>query len=317
MERTIDCVVCGLATVDIVARPVPLDRPIDQCGLIEAERIELTTGGLVSNSGVALARLGARTAALAVVGDDSTGDLVRRTYQGEGIDTSGLVAAPGGATSATIVLVNRAGERSFIFDPGAAGLLDEALLRRHQELLGRSQFLLFGYYALLPQWDEQLAEMLALARRAGCRTALDAAGNGGDFTPLDRALPHLDLYVPSHHEATRQTGEHEPRAILETYRRAGAAGIVGVKLGADGALLSPAPGEYLDVRPVRPPGPIVDTTGAGDAFYAGLIAGLARGMSLADAARLGAAAGACCVTGLGASAGLRDFDATWRLAQGD
>jgi sugar/nucleoside kinase (ribokinase family) len=98
------------------------------------------------------------------------------------------------------------------------------------------------------------------------------------------------------------------------YRQHGAPGIVGLKLGAAGALLSPKAGEFLKIAPVPPPGPVIDTTGAGDAFYAGLIAGLARGMSLADAGRLAAAAGACCVTGLGASAGLRSFDETWRLA---
>ena len=55
---------------------------------------------------------------------------------------------------------------------------------------------------------------------------------------------------------------------------------------------------------------MIDTTGAGDCFYAGLIAGLSAGLSVADAGRIGAAAGACCVTGVGASSGLREFKAT-------
>jgi len=87
-----------------------------------------------------------------------------------------------------------------------------------------------------------------------------------------------------------------------------------VKLGAEGALLSPAPGQFVQVASVPPPGPIVDTTGAGDGFYAGLLAGLLRGMSLADAGRLAAATGACCITGLGATAGLRSYEETMRLA---
>ncbi len=58
----------------------------------------------------------------------------------------------------------------------------------------------------------------------------------------------------------------------------------------------------------------MDTTGAGDSFYAGLLTGLLRGMTLAEAGRLAAATGACCVTGLGATAGLRNYDETARLA---
>ena len=78
--------------------------------------------------------------------------------------------------------------------------------------------------------------------------------------------------------------------------------------------MSPADGEFVSIDLVKAPGPVVDTTGAGDSFFAGLLVGLLRGMSLADAGRLGAATGACCVTALGATAGLRDFAQTMRLA---
>ena len=102
--------------------------------------------------------------------------------------------------------------------------------------------------------------------------------------------------------------------MLFRSRRLGAAGLVGLKLGAEGAILSPTPGEFLKIEIVTPPGAIVDTTGAGDAFFAGLLAGLIRGLALADAGRIAAAAGACCVTGLGATAGLRNWNETCKLA---
>jgi len=65
---------------------------------------------------------------------------------------------------------------------------------------------------------------------------------------------------------------------------------------------------------VPAPGPVADTTGAGDSLLAGLITGILRGMSLRDAGLLGAATAACCVTGVGATAGLRSLDETMRLA---
>ena len=63
-----------------------------------------------------------------------------------------------------------------------------------------------------------------------------------------------------------------------------------------------------------PPGAVVDTTGAGDAFLGGILTGLLRGKSPADAGRLGAAAGACCVTGLGATTAIHGYEETARLA---
>ncbi len=176
--------------------------------------------------------------------------------------------------------------------------------------------MLLGYYPLLPNLLDDLPEVLAEIRAGGCMTALDAAGDGGELEPLARVLPHLDVYVPSLAESRHQTGEEDPRRMVAAFRDFGAAGLVGVKLGSRGALLSPAAGEFVDVAAVSPPGPIVDTTGAGDCFLAGLLAGLLRGMSPAAAGRLGAAAGACCVTGLGGTAAVRGFDATAELASG-
>ena len=102
--------------------------------------------------------------------------------------------------------------------------------------------------------------------------------------------------------------------MIEAFRDAGARGFLGIKLGERGAVLSPLPGEIFEVPAIAPPGPVVDTTGAGDCFYGGLLAGILRGMPPQDAARLAAAAGACCVTGLGATAAIRNFDETARLA---
>jgi sugar/nucleoside kinase (ribokinase family) len=314
MEKTIDCVVCGSCTVDILVRPFSLTNPIGLDKLLTVEPIQATTGGMVSNSGIALARLGARVAAFSCVGDDAWAEIIRGKYQSEGIDTSRLTTVAGVASSVTVVFVDRDGQRSFVHSQGAPRRMDRRLYLEQMDLFAASRFLLIGYYSLMPQLEGDLPEILMAVRETGCRTALDTAGDGGRLQPLDRILPHLDMYVPSFVEARSQTGCDEPRAIIDRYRACGAAGLLGVKLGARGALLSPTPGQWLEVPPVQPPGPVVDTTGAGDAFYAGLIVGLLRGLEFASAGQLAAAAGASCVTALGASAGLRDYDATAALA---
>jgi sugar/nucleoside kinase (ribokinase family) len=253
-------------------------------------------------------------AAFSYVGQDDWGALIRHRYQQAGIDTSGLLVHATGSTSTTAVLIDPSGERSFAHCVGAPRELNGQVFLDHLSLFARSRMVLIGYYSLMPNLEADLADVLARIRATGCCTALDSAGDGGDMQPLDRLLPHLDVYVPSLAEAANQTGETDPEQVLRVYRGCGATGLLGVKLGAQGALLSPRPDKLLEVPSIAPPGDVVDTTGAGDCFYAGLLTGLLRDMSYEQAGRLAAATGACCVTGLGASTGLRDYPSTAALA---
>jgi len=313
-EKTIDCVVCGSCVVDMLVKPVPLDRAIGGGKLVRTEPIEVTTGGIVSNSGIAMTRLGMKAAAFTYVGDDDWGPIITRRYEAEGMDASRVAVHPTAATSTTAVLIDASGERSFMHCVGAPKQMNKQLFLDNLDLFAKSRMTLVGYYSLMPMQDD-LPEVFAAIRAMGCQTALDAAGDGGTMQPLDRILPHLDVYCPSHNEAAHQTGESDPEKIIDAYRACGAPGVLGVKLGSDGALLSAAAGEYVKIDAVPPPGgEVVDTTGAGDSFYAGLLTGLLRGMSITDAGRLAAATGSCCVTGIGATAGLRDYNETARLA---
>lgn len=314
MKKTIDCVICGSCVADILVRPVPLGEAIGGGRLLRVEPIEMTTGGIVSNAGIAMARLGMKAAAFSYVGDDAFGVAVRERLQAGGMETRHLFVHPQMGTSATAVLIDPSGERSFAHCVGAPRTINKRLFFEHMGLFARSRMMLMGYYSLMPSLEVDTAEVFAAIRALGCRTALDAAGDGGTMRPLESILPHLDVYVPSLAEAAHQTGQTEPVKILETFRNCGAPGILGVKLGSRGALLSPAAGEYVAIDCVPAPGEVIDTTGAGDCFYAGLLTGLLRGMDLPSAGRLAAATGACCVTGLGATAGLRDFEGTARLA---
>ncbi|MCC7475864.1 MAG: carbohydrate kinase family protein [Pirellulales bacterium] len=314
MPKQFDCVVVGSCVVDVLARPVPLNEPIGGGRLIESEPLLLTTGGIVSNSGIAMARLGMRVAAFTYVGNDEWANVIRHRYAEEGIDTTALLTHPTGATSTTAVLIDPSGERTFVHCVGAPRQLNQSTLLAKIDLFAKSRAMLIGYYPLMTNLQDDLPNVLAAVRKTGCLTALDAAGSGGSMDPLARILPHLDFYIPSESEAAHQTGLHDPRAIITAYRDAGARGWLGVKLGSRGALLSPAPGEFLEVPPVSPPGPVVDTTGAGDCFFGGVLAGALRGLAPAEAGRLGAATGACCVTGLGATSAIRNYDETAALA---
>jgi sugar/nucleoside kinase (ribokinase family) len=314
MTKTIDCVVVGSCVVDVLARPVPLSEAIGGGRLIETEPLVLTTGGIVSNAGITMARLGMRVAAFTYLGDDEWAEIVRRRFAAEGIDTSALVTRSERATSTSAVLIDSGGERSFAHYAGAPRLLDKAALLARLDLFARSRGMLIGYYPLMTRLQNDLPEVLAAIRRSGCLTAMDAAGDGGTLDPLDRILPHLDFYFPNAVEAEHQTGFAKPQAMIEAYRAAGATGWLGIKLGDRGALVSSPSRELIHVPAIAPPGPVVDTTGAGDCFLGGLITAVLRGLAPIDCGKLAAAAGACCVSGLGATTAIRNFEETADLA---
>ncbi len=313
-EKPIDCIICWSCVVDILVRPVPLETSIGGGRLIQVDPIEITTGGIVSNSGIAMSRLGMQAVALSYVGSDQWGNMLRERYRDQGLNADHLVTHPEGPTSTTAVLIDESGERSFAHCVGAPERLDRKFFIERLDLFAKSRMMLLGYYSLMPGLEADLADVFAEIRQRGCLTALDAAGDGGSMEPLREILPHLDVYVPSHAEASNQTGKTDPREIISVFRDHGAIGLLGVKLGSQGALLQTASGSCIEVAAVQAPGPVVDTTGAGDSFYAGLLTGLLRDMNEADAGRLAAACGACCVTGLEATGGLRSYEETARLA---
>jgi sugar/nucleoside kinase (ribokinase family) len=311
--RDLDCLVCGTCVADILVRPVPLSQAVGGGRLFHVDPIGVTTGGLVCNAGTAMRRLGLRVAAASILGGDLWADVVRSRLAAEGIDTQPLERNPAIATSTTAVLIDPTGERSFAHHVGAPATLDLAFIRRQAAHFRRSTFALVGYVGLLPALEPALAETAAAIKAEGCLVALETGGSGGTLATVAPALPHVDLYVPSLDEAAHQTGLTAPHEIIDCYRRHGAAGLVGVKLGTRGTLLSPTAGDLIEIPCLPAPGPVADTTGAGDSFLAGLITGLVRGMPPRQAALLGAATAASCVTGVGATAGLRSFADTMRL----
>ncbi len=315
MAAEFDCVLVGTAVVDVLIKPVPLTVAVGGGRLLHVDPLGVTTGGLVCNTGVGMRRLGMRVAAASLVGNDLWAATIRESLAREGIDIAGLEARPSIATSSTAVLIDPSGERTFAHHVGGCAAIGLGFIRDRLDLFAASRWAVVGYVGLLPGLEADLAEAVRLIAATGCKVAIETAGDGGRLEDIAPALPHVDLYVPSLDEARSQTGRDDPRAIIDQYRSLGAPGLIGVKLGTAGTLLSPAENEWLQVPCLAAPGPVVDTTGAGDSLLAGLLTGLLRELPVAEAGRLGAATAACCVTAVGATEGLRDDAATRRVME--
>lgn len=304
-----DAAVFGLIVADLIAEPMDLRRPPPPGGLAITNSITLTTGGNVCNSGIAMAKLGLAVGAAGLVGRDVLGGAVVDRMKLAGVDTSAVFENSQSQTSSTVVAVEPGGERCFFHVPGVTALLDAAAFRRCFPVFTRCRYVLVGYFGLLPRLTPDLPSVLAELRAAApsTRIALDTVNPPAGFEQLAPILPYLDVFAPSRTEATALTGETDPRQMVAFFRRHMKRGLIGIKLDAEGCYLDDGnEAVFAPAYKVR----VVDTTGAGDTWFGGLVTGLSKSMPLAKTGRLANRAAADCCTALGASAGLQSFEQT-------
>jgi sugar/nucleoside kinase (ribokinase family) len=293
-------IIClGILVADVVGRPVIEVPAPGRLSLVED--MGLYTGGCAVNAASALARLGLPVEVVGKVGDDPFGDFVIQALTGRGIGSQGIKRDSRSGTSATMVMVGPDGERRFIHYLGANArfTLDDVDLAQVQS----GSILHIAGAFLLPGIDgEPAARLLEQARLAGVTTFMDTAwdAKGRWMSLLKPCLPHLDYFIPSLPEAVALTGRDDPedaaRALLDE-----GVGIVGIKMDVQGCLVLTRQGERFRTPAYKVQA--VDSTGAGDAFAAGFIAGVWFGWPLEQVANFANAVGALCVTAPGASGG--------------
>jgi sugar/nucleoside kinase (ribokinase family) len=305
----LDAAVFGLIVADVIAAPFALRAPPAPGGMSLVDSITLTTGGNVCNTGIAMAKLGMRVAAAGMVGKDILGSAVRERLELEGVDTSAVFESERAQTSATVVAVEPGGERVFFHTPGATPLLDKAVFRKCLPVFQWSSFVQVGYLGLLPGLTADLPELFEEVKAVAPRTrlALDTVNPPGDPSQLWPILPHLDLFAPSRTEAAALTGETDPAKMVAAFRAHMPAGLIGIKLDAEGCYLDDGRAAvFVPAAKIE----VVDTTGAGDTWFGALMTALVKGMPIEPAGRFANRAAADCCTALGASAGVRTFEDT-------
>jgi sugar/nucleoside kinase (ribokinase family) len=274
------------------------------------DEVSLRGGGCALNTASALAKLGLRAAVAGKVGQDALGDFLLDLLRERGVGTDGVLRDPGAPTSATVVLVDSRGERTFLHLPGANGALRADEL--DAELLFSGRALHVAGALAMPALDgEPTARILREARARGLLTSLDTVFDAtGRWARVLPSLPLLDLFTPGLGEARALTGEDEPPRIAAWLRDRGVRELA-LTMGADGCY---AAGEgfegFLDPVPVK----AVDGTGSGDAFAAGLLCGKLSGWPFERAARFANAVGALAATAVGATEGVRGTEETLDLA---
>jgi ribokinase len=254
----------------------------------------LGPGGKGSNQAVAAARAGAETHFISRLGHDTFAEMALATWAKAGV-TAAVTQHSDGYTGAAYIFVEAAtGNNAIIVSPGVAGDISVEDIEARADLIGGASV----FVTQLEQPIPAAVRALEIARAGGAVTILNPA----PAAPLPEGMLALcDFVTPNESEAEALTGlpvttPDEALVAAKALRALGCQAAV-ITLGAQGALFHD--GARTEHVPAFFVGPVVETTGAGDAFTGGFAAALARGMDPLDAVRFGSATAGISVTRAG------------------
>lgn len=292
MSVAFDVLVVGSVNVDMVVRVTTLPSP---GSTVTGGVFERHGGGKGANQAVAAARLGARVALIAAVGDDTEGRDAVEELRREGVDVSGIAQLDGVATGVALIVVDDSGENQIAVASGANEHLDRNMVEMALGSLDlhNDGVCLVGFEV----GDDAVEAAAEWASANGHTVVLDPA----PARPLSPVLTACaPIVTPNGGEALEMTDESEATEAAKALSRMTGSSVL-VTLGSDGVLL-------LDdgVLSTVPPYQVsaVDTTGAGDAFTGAFAVGLAEGSSVAAGIGLAQAVAALSVRSKGARSGM-------------
>jgi sugar/nucleoside kinase (ribokinase family) len=356
----IDAIAAGHVCVDITPQITDAATAASASFLAPGRLTEvggaiIAPGGAVSNTGLAMHVLGLEVRLVARVGDDVIADITRQLLAARGERlVDGLTVARGEPSSYTVVISAPGFDRTFLHCTGTNDTFGHEDIS--PALLDQARLLHFGYPTLMRRMyaeGEELAAIYELGKAHGVTTSLDlampdptrASGKADWRTILGRALPRVDLFLPSVEELLFMLRRERYEALLSSAGPAGmldaltpddlsdlggqaldlGAQVVVIKCGHRGIYARSAPVLRAMGRgaPAEPAGwagrelwapcfrpKFVNAVGAGDSAIAGCLTGLLRGQSLAGAVTSAVATGAYNCEAPDTNSGLRGWEET-------
>jgi len=289
--------VLGNVTLDIICKTVD---DVPRYDSITFQEAAVTPGGCGSNTAIGLAREGETIYLIACIGDDDAAEILCQTWDRTGVDIRFVQRFKKQGSGVSVGLIDSDFQPRFIHTTGAnANLRPESLkpvtLKEH-----KVRFLhVAGYYVLPGLLDHGFKDVLNLAQECGIFTSLDVVTSPAMEKPefLWPLLPFLNLFLCNLREAEILTGYSDPESASAEFHTMGAAAVI-IKLGSKGCWLSESgQGTLISAPQVEN---VIDTTGAGDSFAAGLLAALLKGKDLPAACWAGVQMGSKAVQYLGA-----------------
>jgi sugar/nucleoside kinase (ribokinase family) len=289
MAKSVDVVGIGSCTVDYFAIVPRLLGPEEK---INATRMEIHAGGVTANNLTQVARLGASTGWLGLIGDDENGRIIQKAFSDDGMDLSGVEVVKGEKSSLTWIPVDVEGERCIYMFPNVTGKITCFQVDNRFATHIQSAKHFHTEASQLP--IVPVKQAMKLAKQANVRVLFDldvspdffAQANLGTQEELATALKLVDVLKPCKAAAKDMTGEADYERMAAKLLDLGPK-LVAITMGPEGCLIA-TPQNRVHVPGFRVK--TVDTTGAGDAFMGGLSYGLLQGW---DQQKVGLFANAC------------------------
>jgi sugar/nucleoside kinase (ribokinase family) len=274
----------------------------------------MQVGGCAANVAVALAKMGVGSRVVGRVGNDAFGDFLTSALTRFGVDVSFVRRSGTAGTSKTVILPVVGEDRRYVHTLGASAELTLQDVRPGA-MAGVEVVYLGGYMVLPGLPPGAVVELFETAHRAGARTVLDVVLPGDTEASMDdlgSILSRVDYFLPNYDEARHLTGEKDPERQAALFSEAGAENVI-ITMGAEGLVVR----TRTYTRHVAAPRvDVVDGSGAGDGFAAGLIVGMLERWPMERSLAFASEVGALACTALGCTDGIPDRQTVWELAGG-
>ena len=296
MVPPIDLLVVGNLVVDYCTPNVTTQPSWGELVRVDSTP-QMVLGGNGGNVAINASRLGINVSLVSSIGQDANGDWLLRKLTKANVNIDQVTRSPDKSTGTTIVFSHPNGERALYNYSGANEDIDLRAIG-HQNISMSSIILVCGYF-LVSSWNpSQVAELFEEMKRGGAKTCLDISWDPSGKWDLGDDLQSIDIFLTNEMELQALTSCDEPEVATGMLLDRGLRDIV-VKRGDKGATWVNKKG--ITTVPARtiPLNNIIDSTGAGDSFNAGLLYGILKKWDKEKCILLGNILGSMCVQQLG------------------
>lgn len=273
---------------------------------VEIENVHITDGGGGCNSSTALARLGFKTKSLIRVGADESGEVVKKQFEKEGVDTSGISFDEKLRTGISAIIIDKiSGERTVLFYPGANLNMK---IEDRKDIIENTKWLYIAPFSA----DRSIKDLPDLCREAsekGVKISFNPSMKhlSQGYQSMKSILECSNVLIVNKHEAeklvTSYLGkEMELKALkLMFYLQKLGPEICVLTLGSQGSM---AISNHVIYKQNSIQGKSIDTTGAGDSFGSTFVAGQILGSSIEDSLKMASINATSVISKYGAQEGL-------------